>query len=127
MLFLPSPQVRLSLRRIELTPSDYHQQYRYCNKSVCPADDPTADGISKELKNSSNTPNSSSSSSGVGAGGAIVRRKRHRSSKSTAAWMNHGQTIHPTKGTQQKPAIEKLMKLILEQGETIQQQLAQLR
>lgn len=55
---------------------------------------------------------------------AIVRRRRHRASRSTFAWMTHGQTIHPKS---QKTSIERLMKLILEQGEVIQQQLAKLR
>jgi Ras association domain-containing protein 9/10 len=55
---------------------------------------------------------------------AIVRRRRHRASRSTFAWMTHGQTIHPKS---QKNNIERLMKLILEQGEVIQQQLAKLR
>lgn len=55
---------------------------------------------------------------------AIVRRRRHRASKNTFAWMTHGQTIHPKS---QKNSIERLMKLILEQGEVIQQQLAKLR
>lgn len=55
---------------------------------------------------------------------AIVRRRRHRASRSTFAWMTHGQTIHPKS---QKNSIERLMKLILEQGEVIQQQLARLR
>lgn len=56
---------------------------------------------------------------------AILRRKRHRTSKTTTAWVTQANTIHPTKS--QKPTIEKLMKLILEQGETIQQQLSKLR
>lgn len=55
---------------------------------------------------------------------AILRRKRHRSVKSSTAWQTHAQTYHPKT---QKPTIEKLMKLILEQGETIQQQLTKLR
>uniref|UniRef100_A0A336KQW7 CSON014185 protein n=1 Tax=Culicoides sonorensis TaxID=179676 RepID=A0A336KQW7_CULSO len=55
---------------------------------------------------------------------AIVRRKRHKASKNSFAWMTHGQTIHPKS---QKTNIERLMKLILEQGEIIQQQLAKLR
>lgn len=55
---------------------------------------------------------------------AILRRKRHRSSKQTTAWLTHAQTVHPKT---QKPTIEKLMKLILEQGETIQHQLSKLR
>lgn len=55
---------------------------------------------------------------------AIVRRRRHRASKSTFAWLTQGQTIHPKS---QKNGIERLMKLILEQGEVIQQQLAKLR
>lgn len=55
---------------------------------------------------------------------AIVRRRRHRASRSTFAWMTHGQTIHPKSS---KNSIERLMKLILEQGEVIQQQLAKLR
>lgn len=55
---------------------------------------------------------------------AIVRRRRHRASRSTFAWMTHGQTIHPKS---QKNSIERLMKLILEQGEVIQLQLAKLR
>jgi Ras association domain-containing protein 9/10 len=38
--------------------------------------------------------------------------------------MTHGQTIHPKSS---KNNIERLMKLILEQGEVIQQQLAKLR
>lgn len=59
-----------------------------------------------------------------GASSAIVRRKRHRTSKSSAAWVTHAQTIHPKSS---KQTIEKLMKLILEQGETIQQQLTKLR
>lgn len=58
------------------------------------------------------------------ADSAIVRRKRHRSSKSTTAWVTHAQTIHPKSS---KTSIEKLMTLILEQGETIQQQLSKLR
>ena len=55
---------------------------------------------------------------------AIVRRRRHRASKSTTAWITQAQTIHPKS---QKATIEKLMKLIIEQGETIQQQLSKLR
>lgn len=55
---------------------------------------------------------------------AIVRRKRHRSAKTTSAWVTHAQTIHPKSP---KTTIEKLMKLILEQGETIQHQLSKLR
>ncbi|XP_035788733.1 ras association domain-containing protein 10-like [Anopheles albimanus] len=55
---------------------------------------------------------------------AIVRRKRHRAQKSTFAWMTHGQTIHPKSS---KTSIERLMKLILEQGDIIQQQLSKLR
>lgn len=55
---------------------------------------------------------------------AIVRRRRHRKSKSTMVWMTHGQTVHPKS---QKSNIERLMKLILEQGEVIQQQLSKLR
>lgn len=55
---------------------------------------------------------------------AIVRRRRHRVSKTSFAWLTHGQTIHPKS---QKPNIERLMKLILEQGEVIQHQLAKLR
>lgn len=59
-----------------------------------------------------------------GASSAIVRRKRHRTSKTSPAWVTHAQTIHPKSS---KTTIEKLMKLILEQGETIQQQLTKLR
>uniref|UniRef100_A0A182PEJ7 Ras-associating domain-containing protein n=1 Tax=Anopheles epiroticus TaxID=199890 RepID=A0A182PEJ7_9DIPT len=55
---------------------------------------------------------------------AIVRRKRHRAQKSTFAWMTHGQTIHPKSS---KTSIERLMKLIIEQGDIIQQQLSKLR
>ncbi|XP_062564673.1 ras association domain-containing protein 10 [Armigeres subalbatus] len=55
---------------------------------------------------------------------AIVRRKRHRASKSSFAWMTHGTTIHPKSN---KNSIERLMKLILEQGDIIQQQLSKLR
>lgn len=55
---------------------------------------------------------------------AIVRRKRHKASKNSFAWVTHGQTLHPKS---QKGNIERLMKLILEQGEVIQQQLAKLR
>nr|XP_029731961.1 ras association domain-containing protein 10-like [Aedes albopictus] len=55
---------------------------------------------------------------------AIVRRKRHRASKSSFAWMTHGTTIHPKSN---KSSIERLMKLILEQGDIIQQQLSKLR
>ncbi|XP_055382484.1 histone-lysine N-methyltransferase, H3 lysine-79 specific [Condylostylus longicornis] len=55
---------------------------------------------------------------------AIMRRRKHRASKSTAAWVTQANTMHPKS---QKTQIEKLMKLILEQGETIQQQLAKLR
>lgn len=58
------------------------------------------------------------------AAGTVVRRRRHRSSKHAMAWLQHTQTVHPRT---QKPSIEKLMKLILEQGETIQQQLTKLR
>lgn len=58
------------------------------------------------------------------ADSAIARRKRHRSSRTTPAWVTHAQTIHPKSS---KTTIEKLMKLILEQGETIQQQLSKLR
>lgn len=57
------------------------------------------------------------------ANSAIVRRKRHRS---TSAWSKHAKTVHP-KSAASKKSIEKLMKLILEQGETIQQQLTKLR
>lgn len=60
----------------------------------------------------------------IGANSAIVRRKRHRTSKASPAWVTHAQTIHPKSS---KAYIEKLMKLILEQGETIQHQLARLR
>lgn len=55
---------------------------------------------------------------------AIERRKRHRASKSSSVWLTHAQTIHPKS---QKATIEKLMTLILEQGETIQHQLRKLR
>ncbi|XP_039434460.1 ras association domain-containing protein 10 [Culex pipiens pallens] len=55
---------------------------------------------------------------------AIVRRKRHRAHKSSFAWMTHGTTIHPKSS---KNSIERLMKLILEQGDIIQQQLTKLR
>ncbi|XP_058836318.1 uncharacterized protein LOC131692925 [Topomyia yanbarensis] len=55
---------------------------------------------------------------------AIVRRKRHRAQKSSFAWMTHGATIHPKSS---KNSIERLMKLILEQGDIIQQQLSKLR
>ncbi|XP_055629130.1 ras association domain-containing protein 10-like [Toxorhynchites rutilus septentrionalis] len=55
---------------------------------------------------------------------AIVRRKRHRAHKSSFAWMTHGTTIHPKSS---KNSIERLMKLILEQGDIIQQQLSKLR
>uniref|UniRef100_T1GQ57 Uncharacterized protein n=1 Tax=Megaselia scalaris TaxID=36166 RepID=T1GQ57_MEGSC len=55
---------------------------------------------------------------------AIIRRRKHRASKSTTAWLTEAQTIHPKS---HRHTIEKLMKLILEQGETIQQQLAKLR
>lgn len=58
------------------------------------------------------------------AGSAIVRRRRHRASKSTAAWLTQAQTVHPKSS---KSTIEKLMALILEQGETIQHQLSKLR
>lgn len=54
----------------------------------------------------------------------IVRRRRHKASKSSLAWVTHGQTVHPKS---QKISIERLMKLILEQGEVIQNQLAKLR
>lgn len=54
----------------------------------------------------------------------ITRRKRHKASKQSFTWMTHGHTIHPKS---QKSSIERLMKLILEQGEIIQQQLAKLR
>lgn len=57
-------------------------------------------------------------------GSAIVRRRRHRASKSTAAWLTQAQTVHPKSS---KSTIEKLMSLILEQGETIQHQLSKLR
>lgn len=52
---------------------------------------------------------------------AIVRRKRHRSTKT---WSKPAKTIHPKSS---KASIEQLMKLILEQGETIQHQLTKLR
>lgn len=52
---------------------------------------------------------------------AIVRRRRHRSTKT---WSKSAKTIHPKSS---KASIEQLMKLILEQGETIQQQLSKLR
>ncbi|XP_053688890.1 ras association domain-containing protein 9 [Sabethes cyaneus] len=55
---------------------------------------------------------------------AIVRRKRHRAHKSSFAWMTHGTTIHPKSS---KNSIERLMTLILEQGDIIQQQLSKLR
>lgn len=55
---------------------------------------------------------------------AIMRRKRHRSVKSSSIWSKHAKTLHPKSS---KAPIEKLMKLILEQGETIQQQLSKLR
>lgn len=55
------------------------------------------------------------------ADSAIVRRRRHRSAK---IWSNNIKTIHPKSS---KASIEQLMKLILEQGETIQQQLSKLR
>ncbi|XP_055598998.1 uncharacterized protein LOC129748410 [Uranotaenia lowii] len=55
---------------------------------------------------------------------AIVRRKRHRAHKTSFAWMTHGTTIHPKSS---KNSIERLMKLILEQGDIIQQQLSKLR
>lgn len=108
--------MRLSLRRIEFTPSNYNNQ-RSTYKSI---NNPT---------DSKNSPNSSNSSSSNGSSnnnfenknGAILRRKRHRACKTNS------RTIHPAKTNNHKPAIEKLMKLILEQGETIQQQLTQLR
>ncbi|XP_031637301.1 probable WRKY transcription factor protein 1 [Contarinia nasturtii] len=55
------------------------------------------------------------------AGSAIVRRRRHRSAKT---WSKNVKTIHPKSS---RASIEQLMKLILEQGETIQQQLSKLR
>lgn len=58
------------------------------------------------------------------ADSAILRRKRHRSAKSSYAWSKNVDTIHPKSS---KATIEKLMKLILEQGETIQQQLTKLK
>ncbi|XP_055716599.1 ras association domain-containing protein 10 isoform X2 [Phlebotomus papatasi] len=61
---------------------------------------------------------------GSPTGSAIVRRRRHRAAKSSAAWITHAQTPHPRT---QRATIERLMKLILEQGETIQQQLSRLR
>ncbi|XP_059610667.1 ras association domain-containing protein 10 isoform X2 [Phlebotomus argentipes] len=61
---------------------------------------------------------------GSPTGSAIVRRRRHRAAKSTAAWITHAQTPHPRT---QRATIERLMKLILEQGETIQHQLSRLR
>lgn len=67
--------------------------------------------------------------------GTLVRRKqRHRSGKkssSTDAATHHHHHHHPPNAhhskSQHKHTIEKLMKLILEQGETIQQQLSKLR
>lgn len=54
-----------------------------------------------------------------------AKRKRHRSSKSTTnAWSKHAREYHPKSS---KASIERLMELILEQGETIQQQLSKLR
>ncbi|XP_055686725.1 ras association domain-containing protein 10 isoform X2 [Lutzomyia longipalpis] len=61
---------------------------------------------------------------GSPTGSAIVRRRRHRAAKSSPAWTTHAQTPHPRT---QRATIERLMKLILEQGETIQQQLSRLR
>lgn len=55
---------------------------------------------------------------------AILRRKRHRNAKNTSTWITHAHTIHPKSS---KTTIEKLMKLILEQGETIQHQLSKLK
>lgn len=54
------------------------------------------------------------------------KRKRYRSSKTStaAAWTKHAREYHPKSS---KASIERLMKLILEQGETIQQQLTKLR
>ncbi|XP_055309609.1 putative uncharacterized protein DDB_G0292292 isoform X2 [Sitodiplosis mosellana] len=54
------------------------------------------------------------------ADSAIVRRRRHRTAKTS----KNAKTVHPKSS---KASIEKLMKLILEQGETIQHQLSKLR
>ncbi|GAB0093054.1 uncharacterized protein DMENIID0001_081060 [Sergentomyia squamirostris] len=72
------------------------------------------------------SPSAENCDSGRGSptGSAIVRRRRHRAAKSSAAWITHAQTPHPRT---QRATIERLMKLILEQGETIQHQLTRLR
>ncbi|XP_037040987.1 uncharacterized protein LOC119077783 isoform X2 [Bradysia coprophila] len=93
-------EVKLSLRRIESPQGTYHQP----------------GGVNDDSGRESPTARPDS---------AILRRKRHRTSKTTTAWITQANTVHPTKS--QKPTIEKLMKLILEQGETIQQQLSKLR
>lgn len=99
-------QVKLSLRKIEM------------HKGISHFDD---DNNNHTLNNDDSGRESPSASR---PDSAIVRRKRHRSSKTTSAWLTHAQTTHPKT---HKSSIEKLMKLILEQGETIQQQLTKLR
>jgi hypothetical protein len=69
-------------------------------------------------------PDSRQSSPTGSLNSAIIRRRRHRASRSSFAWITHGQTVHPKS---QKNNIERLIKLILDQGEVIQQQLAKLR
>lgn len=99
-------QVRLTLRRIDTynarNRSQHHQhhqqQYHHHNDYDSGQESPVSRADS-----------------------AIVRRRRHRSTKS---WSKSAKTIHPKSS---KASIEHLMKLILEQGETIQQQLTTLR
>lgn len=92
-------QVRLTLRRLDTLASKYLR-----NRSNRQVDDDSGQESPVSMTNS-----------------AIVRRKRHRS---TSAWSKHTKTIHPKSS---KKSIEKLMKLILEQGETIQHQLTKIR
>lgn len=121
--------MRLSLRRIEFSPSSVNH-HRSTNKSLSrPSDNQNS---SKSPKDSTSSNSSSSNESNdknlKNYDGAIIRRKRHRGCKTKSSWINHSRTIHPRKSTKcHKPAIENLMKLIIEQGETIQQQLTQLR
>lgn len=97
--FFVMTQVRLTLRRLDTLASKYLR-----NRSNRQVDDDSGQESPVSMTNS-----------------AIVRRKRHRS---TSAWSKHTKTIHPKSS---KKSIEKLMKLILEQGETIQHQLTKIR
>lgn len=106
MFLLTFSQVKLSLRKIEM------------HKGVSHFDDENNNQTFNNDDSGRESPTACRPDS------AIARRKRHRSSKTTSTWLTHAQTAHPKS---HKSSIEKLMKLILEQGETIQHQLTKLR